>query len=395
MANDFGRDTLPYCVFSDSAGPWRLGVGVGSDVVDLRAAAGHVTSVPADILRSSRLNPLLAAGAAAWSEFRSDLQDLVQRGILDQYFVSQDEVSYALAWDVADYVDFYSSRFHAENVSRIFRPDAPKLPDNWLHLPAGYHGRSSTVVVDGTPVRRPSGQIRTAAGEVGLGPTRMLDFELELGFVLGGRTEIGCPVPITRAGDHLFGVVLVNDWSARDIQAWEYTPLGPFLGKSFATSVSSWVVPFAALAECRVAGPVQEPEPLPYLNSAEPWSLDMDLEVWIRPAGSSRAELMSTVNAAEGLYWNPAQQLTHMTVNGASVSPGDLFGSGTVSGPAEDQLGSLLEMSLGGTREVQVGDSTRTFLADGDEVTLRGAANSQAGTTLLGSVRGHVIGGQE
>jgi fumarylacetoacetase len=173
---------------------------------------------------------LLAAGAAAWSEFRSDLQDLVQRGILDQYFVSQDEVSYALAWDVADYVDFYSSRFHAENVSKIFRPDAPKLPDNWLHLPAGYHGRSSTVVVDGTPVRRPNGQIRTAAGEVALGPTRMLDFELELGFVLGGRTEIGRPVPITRASDHLFGVVLVNDWSARTFRPGNTHRSGLFWG---------------------------------------------------------------------------------------------------------------------------------------------------------------------
>jgi fumarylacetoacetase len=395
MAIDFGRETLPYCVFSDSAGPWRIGVGVGEDVVDLRAAAGHVTSVSPDILRSGRLNALLGTGAPVWSELRSDLLDLVRRGILDQYFMSQDEVKYALAWDVADYVDFYSSQFHAENVGRIFRPEAPDLPDNWLHLPAGYHGRSSTVVVDGTPVRRPVGQIRTETGEIVLGPSRMLDFELELGFVLGGRTDVGQPVPISQAHSHLFGVVLVNDWSARDIQAWEYVPLGPFLGKSFATSVSSWVVPFAALTECRVAGPVQDPEPLSYLRTPDQWGLDTDLEVWIRPAGASVSELVATVNAAEGLYWNPAQQLAHMTVNGASVSPGDLFASGTVSGPSPNQRGSLLELSWGGTREVQVGDVTRTFLLDGDEVIFQARTNSPAGHIPLGPVSGRVIGGKE
>ena len=395
MAIDFGIETLPYCVFSDSAGPWRIGVGVGESVVDLRAAAGHVTAVPTDTLRSGRLNALLAAGAPVWAELRSDLLDLVRRGILDQYFVSQDEVKYALAWEVADYVDFYSSRFHAENVGRIFRPDAPALPENWLHQPGGYHGRSSTVVVDGTPVRRPVGQIRAETGEIVLGPSRMLDFELELGFVLGGRTEVGYPVPISQAHSHLFGVVLVNDWSARDIQAWEYVPLGPFLAKSFATSVSSWVVPFAALAECRVAGPLQDPEPLSYLRTTDLWGLDIDLEVWIRPAGASSSELVTTVNAAEGLYWNPAQQLAHMTVNGASVSPGDLFASGTVSGPSPNQLGSLLELSWGGTRQVPVGDFARTFLLDGDEVTFQARTKSPAGHIRLGPVSGRVVGGQE
>ncbi len=395
MAIDFGRETLPYCVFSDSAGPRRVGVGVGDGVVDLRAAAGHVTAVSTDTLRSGHLNALLGAGAPVWSELRSDLLDLVGRGILDQYLLSQDDVRYALAWEVADYVDFYSSRFHAENVGRIFRPDSPALPDNWLHQPGGYHGRSSTVVVDGTPVRRPVGQIRTESGEIVLGPSRMLDFELELGFVLGGRTEVGQPVPILQADSHLFGVVLVNDWSARDIQAWEYVPLGPFLGKSFATSVSSWVVPFAALTECRVPGPVQDPEPLPYLRSPDHWGMNIDLEVWIRPAGASSSELVTTVNAGEGLYWNPAQQLAHMTVNGASLSPGDLLASGTVSGPSPDQLGSLLELSWGGPREVQVGDVTRTFLLDGDEVIFQARTRSPAGNIRLGPVSGRVVGGEE
>jgi fumarylacetoacetase len=361
---------------------------MGTDVIDLSAAADSITSVSPDLVRADRLNQLLAAGSAAWTALREELEELVTAGVLDRWRRPQQEVSFHLAWQVADYVDFYSSRYHAENLGRLFRPDAAPLPENWLHLPVGYHGRSSTVIVDGTPVLRPRGQIRTEAGDVEFGPSRRLDFELELGFVIGGATAIGEPVPVSEADRHLFGVVLLNDWSARDIQAWEYVPLGPFLGKSFATSVSAWVMPLTALAGARVPGPQQSPEPLEYLRCGDPWALDLDLEVWLRPAGSDGGERIATVGAAEGLYWNPAQQLAHMTVNGASLTAGDLFGTGTVSGPGEDQRGSMLELAWGGSRPVRIGDTTRTFLEDGDEVTLR--ARSPLGNIPLGPVRGEI-----
>lgn len=389
MAIDFGSAALPYCVFSDTTGMRRLGVGVGTDVIDLAAAAATVTSVPPELVTADRLNPLLAAGKAAWAALRDELSGLVGSGRIDDARRAQDDVTLHLPWDVADYVDFYSSRHHAENLGRIFRPDSPGLPENWLHLPSGYHGRSSTVVVDGTPIRRPKGQVRSSAGLVRFEPTSRLDFELELGFVVGGRTELGEPVAIEDAAEHLFGVVLMNDWSARDLQAWEYVPLGPFLGKSFATSVSAWVTPIAALESIRTAGPAQEPVPLPHLRTSALWSWTLDLEVWIRPAGAERSSLVSRVDAAEGLYWNPAQQLAHLTSNGARLSPGDLFGSGTVSGPTPDQRGSLVELSWDGSHPIAVGDHSRSFLSDGDEVTLRAA--SRDGRIVLGPVSGTVI----
>lgn len=389
MAIDFGPRVLPYCVFSDTTEIRRLGVGIGTDVIDLSVAAAALTSVPPELIEADRLNPLLAAGATAWAAVREELTELVGSGRLDEARRAQDDVTLHLAWDVADYVDFYSSRHHAENLGRIFRPDSPGLPENWLHLPSGYHGRSSTVVVDGTPIRRPKGQVKTSTGLIGFESTSRLDLELELGFVVGGHTAIGEPVAIDAAAEHLFGVVLMNDWSARDIQAWEYVPLGPFLGKSFATSVSAWVTPIAALESIRTTGPIQEPAPLPHLRPSEPWSWTLDLEVWIRPAGAEQSSLVSRVDAATGLYWNPAQQLAHLTSNGARLSPGDLFGSGTVSGPSPDQRGSLVELSWGGSDPIAVGDHSRSFLEDGDEVTLRAASGD--GKIVLGPVSGTVI----
>jgi fumarylacetoacetase len=224
MSTDFPDTALPYCVFSDAEGPARLGVGLGSDVVDLAAVAQNVTAVDRALVTADSLDPLLAAGHEAWSALRLELVDLVLAGTLDRARRSQEEAVFHLAWNVADYVDFYSSRHHAENVGRLFRPDDELLPANWLHLPTGYHGRASSVVVDGTPVRRPHGLRRDGHGEVAFGPTRQLDFELEVGFVVGGATEPGTPVPIVEAEDHLFGVVLLNDWSARDIQAVRVCP---------------------------------------------------------------------------------------------------------------------------------------------------------------------------
>jgi fumarylacetoacetase len=271
---------------------------------------------------------------------------------------------------VADYVDFYSSLDHAANVGRMFRPDDEPLLPNWRQMPVGYHGRAGTVVPSGTPVRRPSGQ----RGPGDFGPTQALDLELELGFVIGVPSE--GPVPVARALDHVFGAVLLNDWSARDVQGWEYRPLGPFLGKSFATSISRWVVPISELERFRVAADPQDPEPLPYLREA-PWAYDIPLEVELNGTVVSRGN-------ARFLYWSIAQQIAHLTSNGARLRVGDLLGTGTISGPEREQRGSLQELSWAGQEPIELSDgSTRTFLEDGDEVVLRGEP--------LGEVRGEIV----
>ena len=276
-----------------------------------------------------------------------------------------------MPFEVADYVDFYSSLHHATNLGRMFRPGSEPLLPNWRHLPVGYHGRSGTVVASGAPVRRPCGQRPGPE----FGPTRRLDIELEAGFVIGVPSTMGEPVPIERALDHVFGMVLVNDWSARDIQAWEYQPLGPFLGKSFATSISRWVVPLSELAERRVAVAAQEPEPLPYLREA-PWAFDIDLEVELNGEPISHS-------STRHLYWSIAQQIAHLTVNGASLRTGDLLATGTISGPERGERGSLIELSWNGEQPIELSDgSSRTFLEDGDEVVLRGEP--------LGEVRGRI-----
>jgi fumarylacetoacetase len=266
-------------------------------------------------------------------------------------------------------------------VGRMFRPGAEPLLANWRHLPVGYHGRAGTLVGSGTPIRRPSGQrLEPGADTPVFGPSVRLDIELELGFVVGVPSVLGDPVRVDRALDHVFGVLLVNDWSARDLQAWEYRPLGPFLAKSFATSMAAWVTPLEAILDRRVAAPAQEPAPLPYLRE-EPWALDLDLEVELNGSVVARPN-------ARHLYWSAAQQLAHMTVNGASLSVGDLFASGTISGPERGQRGSLLELSWNGSEPIELADgSTRTLLEDGDEVVLRGRGGD---ALALGEVRGRI-----
>lgn len=380
MSIDFPPGALPYCVFSDIDGSPRIGVGSGTDVVDLSALG--IDSVDPLLVTADRLNPLLAAGRASWGALRDELVAKEMDGTLDRARRPARSVEFHLAWEVTDFVDFYSSRQHAENMGAIFRPDADPLPANWLTLPVGYHGRAGTVSVDGTPVRRPHGLARSV-GELSFGPTNALDFELEVGYVVGGPTEPGQPVPVDECDDHLFGVVLVNDWTARDIQAWEYVPLGPFLGKSFATSVSAWVMPLDAIADSRVPAPVQVPAPAAYLQALDPWTLRLDLEVWLRTAQGDEARIAS-VDSAASLYWTPAQQLAHMTVNGARIRAGDLFGTGTVSDT--EQFGCLIERTRGGKDPFAVGDATRTYLEDGDKVVLRG----RAGSVPLGPVGGIV-----
>jgi fumarylacetoacetase len=393
--------SLPYCAFALGTDAPRLGVGIGPMIVDLGAVAraGHLDGTvadPAATLGAPNLNPLLAQDRAAWRRLRARLGELLRSDaddrLLRPHLVSEADVTLQLPFAPGDYVDFYSSLEHASAVGRMFRPDDPPLLPNWRWIPIAYHGRAGTVVVSGTDIRRPVGQRRPAPDEPpSVGPTRTLDIELELGFVLGGPTPLGTPVPIDRAADHIFGVVLVNDWSARDIQAWEYRPLGPFLGKSFATSVSAWVVPWDSLAPHRVEARAQEPPPLPYLGLPGAWALDVQLRVDLAPADAEPTEI-SAVNA-RGLYWSAPQQVAHLASNGASIRAGDLIASGTISGEAPEEAGSLLERTWNGARPMRLaGGVQRTFLEDGDAVTLRGWAGGDGAPRIgLGSVVGRVL----
>ncbi len=390
----FGLHNLPYGVFSVGGAPERrVGVPVGDQVLDLTAAATETAAAFAPLLTRGVLNPLLAAGAATWREVRAHLTEwLTEPRYADQlrpHLVPLTEVTTHLPFEVADYVDFYSSEHHALNAGKIFRPDATELPPNWKHLPIGYHGRAGTVVASGTPVVRPHGQRKPRNADApSFGPSQRLDIEAEVGFVVGTPSTVGTPVSTADFADHVFGVCLVNDWSARDIQAWEYQPLGPFLGKSFATSVSPWIVPLAALEHARVDGPPQDPEPFEYLRTSEKWGLDLALEIRLN------GHLVSSPPFATQ-YWTAPQQLAHMTVNGASLRTGDLYASGTVTGPARDQRGSFLELSWGGQEPLELpGGVTRTFLEDGDEVVISATAPGPGGTRIgFGDVRGTVVPG--
>jgi fumarylacetoacetase len=347
----------------------RVGWRAGDGVLDL-APLGERFAQPS-------LNALLAAGPEAWADAVGRARALDPDGA-----VPLAEVELLLPFAVADYVDFYSSLEHATNLGRLFRPDSEPLLPNWRWLPIGYHGRAGTVVVSGSEIARPSGQSRApGAAEPSFGPSRRLDVELELGFVVGVPSRHGEPVPVEAFAEHVFGVVLVNDWSARDVQAWEYQPLGPFLGKSFATSISAWVTPLALLEDARVEAPAQEPPPVPHLAGGRDWALDLALEVELN------GEIVSRGNAA-GLYWTMPQQLAHATSNGASLRPGDLMASGTISGPDRGSEGSLIELTRNGAEPLRLADgSERTFLEDGDEVVLRGRATNGV---ELGEVRGRI-----
>ncbi|HEY6423442.1 MAG TPA: fumarylacetoacetase [Pseudonocardiaceae bacterium] len=386
----FGVHALPYGVFTSADRPDpRVGVAVGDTILDLTAASSALLPSHVALFRDGNLDALLAAGRRIWTAVRAALTGWLtdERPVCAPWLVPATSATMRLPFTVADYVDFYSCEQHATNVGQIFRPGQPPLPPNWRHLPVGYHGRAGTVVVSGTPITRPSGQRRLPDGSVGCGPSTALDFEAEIGFVVGAPSALDRPVGLTGFADHVFGVCLVNDWSARDIQAWEYVPLGPFLGKSFATSVSPWVLPLDALDAARIRPPVRDPRPLPYLDdtSTEPWGLDITLEVRLN------GQLISRPPFA-GMYWTAAQQLAHLTVNGACLRTGDLFASGTVSGAAPDQRGSLLELSWNGATPLTLPDgSTRSFLADGDEVSITATAPGPGSTTIgLGEVRGRI-----
>ena len=361
----------------------RAGVRVGDSVLDLVEALGE------DVFAEPSLNAFLAQGRTRWSDVRARITELLteprHRASVERALHTLSGVRLHRPFEVADYVDFYASENHATNVGRLFRPGGEALMPNWKHLPVGYHGRSGTVVLSGTPVTRPRGQ-RPGEGAPTFGPSRRLDFEAEVGFVVGVGSPLSSPVAVDAFAEHVFGAFLVNDWSARDIQAWESAPLGPFLGKSFATSVSPWVVPLDALQQARVSPPPRSPEPLPYLADAEPWGLDLQLEVLLNGHVLSRPPFAV-------MYWTPPQMLAHMTSNGASTATGDLFASGTVSGPQPSQRGCLLELSWGGTEPLTLPDgSVRAFLEDGDEVTITASAPGPGGARLsFGEVTGRIL----
>ncbi|MGW8849088.1 fumarylacetoacetase [Streptomyces xiamenensis] len=412
----FGLDNLPYGVFSTPGSPGgpdtpgapgdptrrRIGVRYGDHVLDAGAAARALGSPHTPLLQAPSLGPLLAAGRPVWQSVRAALRDwlgnpahreTVSPLLLPLHPAAESPAPvFHLPFEVADYVDFYASEHHAANVGRMFRPDGEPLTPNWKHLPIGYHGRAGTVVVSGTPVVRPSGQRRPPGADApDFGPSRRLDIEAEVGFVVGTPSTPGEPVPRSAFRDHVFGVALLNDWSARDIQAWEYVPLGPFLGKSFATSLSPWITPLEALEHAAVAPPPRSHPLLPYLDDtgpgAEPQGYDLRLSVRLN------GELISEPPFSS-MYWTAAQQLAHLTANGASLRTGDLFASGTVSGPEPGERGSLLELTWSGSEPLRLpagAGGERTFLADGDEVTLSAWAPGPGGSRIgLGEVTGRI-----
>jgi fumarylacetoacetase len=377
----FGLHNLPYGVYRAGDAAPRVGVRLGAWVIDLALLLDD------EVFATGSLNAFMAQGPERWASVRSRITSALQ-GDVDEAAVRRlADVALELPFEVADYVDFYASEHHASNLGRLFRPEAPDpLTPNWKHLPIGYHGRSSSIVVSGTDVVRPRGQ-RLPPGESApvFGPSARLDLEAEVGFVIGAGSPLGTSIPTGEVEQHLFGVVLFNDWSARDIQAWEYVPLGPFLGKSFASTISPWVVPLAALAGARVPAPWQQPEPLPYLAMAQPWGLDIELAVAVNGEVVSRPPYAAT-------YWSPAQMLAHLTVNGAPTRTGDLFASGTVSGPGAGQQGSLIELTHGGAAPIAVGDEKRGFLEDGDEVVISGFARLADGRRVgFGEAAGRIL----
>jgi fumarylacetoacetase len=377
---------LPYGVFSagarDPTTP-RVGVRIGDSVLDLAQVLGE------QVFAEPSLNAFMTQGRPRWRDVRARVTELLtderHRASVEAALHPLSAVRLHRPFEVGDYVDFYASENHATNVGRLFRPGGEALMPNWKHLPVGYHGRSGTVVLSGTPVTRPRGQLPAESAPT-FGPSQRLDFEAEVGFVVGVGSSPGSPIGVDGFADHVFGAFLVNDWSARDIQAWESRPLGPFLAKSFATSISPWIVPLEALAHAQVRPPPQDPEPLPYLSGSDNWGLDLALEIQLNGQVVARPPFAT-------MYWTPAQMLAHLTVNGASTRTGDFYASGTVSGPDREQRGCLLELSWGGAEPLALPDgSVRSFLEDGDEVTITATAPAADGATVgFGEVTAQIL----
>ena len=369
----------------------------GNHVIDLAALSEHgVFDFDSSVLYEEVLNPLIELGKSVTNTARTQVLKLLleEQSVLHRHpelFVSQADATLHLPVRIGDYTDFYSSIEHATNVGKLFRDPENALLPNWRHLPVGYHGRASSIVVSGTDIRRPYGQVKPNHYDApAYEASSRLDFELEMGFIIGKDSELGQPISIDEAKDYIFGLVLVNDWSARDIQKWEYQPLGPFLGKNFATTISPWVVPLEALAPHRTPGPEQQPQPLPYLQQARgKANVDIELSVDLRLNDGSHHRICES--NTKHLYWSMAQQLAHHTVNGCNVRVGDLLASGTISGPTPGSYGSLLELAEGGRKQLQFGDQTRTFLEDGDQVILKAAAGHGERRVGFGEAAGCIL----
>ena len=390
--SDFSIHNLPFGIFSNG-GHKKVGVAIGDYVFDLSSAvdAGWFPKIPPKDVHTGVLNQFISLGKKVTSALRVKLQELFQSEENIQHFLlRQSEVTMHLPLRIGDYTDFYSSIEHATNVGKLYRDPENALMPNWKHLPVGYHGRASSIVVSGTGITRPKGQMKKSANlRPSFGPTGALDFELETGFVVGKENGLGNSISTEEADEYIFGMVLLNDWSARDIQKWEYVPLGPFLGKNFASSISPWVVTYEALKPFMVNGPMQDPPVLPYLQFEGEKNIDINLEVTINKTTVSKSNF-------KYMYWNMPQQLAHHTVNGCNLRVGDLMGSGTISGKDEFSYGSMLELSQGGKKEIPMDDgSERTFLEDGDEVTMRGYCERDGVRIGFGEVQGKILPAKE
>lgn len=376
----FGIENLPYGVFSTPGTDPRVGVRVADQVVDLAVLLGD------DVFANDTLNPFMAEGPQRWASVRAQIQEKLRGDVPAEAVHDLAAVTMHLPIKVGDYVDFYCSEHHATNLGRIFRPEQEPLTPNWRWLPIGYHGRSQTVVLSGTDIRRPVGQ-RRGEGRPEFGPEVRLDIECELAYIVGTGSKLGDRISTDEFDEHVFGMAIFNDWSARAIQAWEYVPLGPHLGKSFASTLSAWITPMLALTAARVATPEQGDQ-IEYLAMEEPWGLDIALEVELNGEVVSRPPYKET-------FWSPAQMLAQLTVNGASASTGDFFASGTISGVEKDTRGAFIEITWNGTDPIEVGGEARTFLEDGDEVVITGSAPGPDGTRIgFSECRGRILPAQ-
>ncbi len=402
--SDFPIQNIPFGVFLTRDDVITIGTRIGDHAIDLGALhqLGYFKDIPLtdDIFLQDTLNDFIADGRKTWRLVRNKISEIfdINNAILrdheehkDKIIFRMDEVEMQLPVSIGDYTDFYASKEHATNVGSLFRDPKNALLPNWLHLPIGYHGRSSSIIPSGTPIRRPKGQTKPANSDQPVfGPSKLLDFELEMAFITTDVNKLGETMPIDEAESCIFGLVLFNDWSARDIQAYEYVPLGPFLGKSFASTISPWIVTLDALEPFRVESPKQSPKPLPYLQQSGKRSFDIQLQAFIQPENS--LETMVSNSNFKYMYWTMAQQLTHHTSNGCNVRTGDLMGSGTISGPTPDSYGSMLELSWRGANPVKLKDgSERKFINDGDTVIMRGFCKNNEVRIGFGECIGKVL----
>lgn len=402
--SDFPIQNIPFGVFLTRDDIITIGTRIGDMAIDLGALhqLGYFKGIELtdDIFLQDTLNDFIADGRKTWRLVRNRISEIFMKdnpALRDneehkkRVLFAMDEIEMQLPVDVGDYTDFYASKEHATNVGSLFRDPENALLPNWLHIPIGYHGRSSSIIPSGTAIHRPVGQTKPGDdGVPGFGPSKLLDFELEMAFITTASNKLGKRIPIDEAEDYIFGLVLFNDWSARDIQAWEYVPLGPFLGKNFASTISPWIVTLDALEPFRAEGPTQEPRPLPYLQQQGQKNFDIKLQALIQPEGKD-ASVVCNSNF-KYMYWSMAQQLTHHTVNGCNVRSGDMMGSGTISGPTKDSYGSMLELSWRGQNTVPLSDgSTRKFIEDGDTVILRGYCKNDEVRIGFGDCSGKVL----